>query len=140
MSNHFADPSLMGILMSSLTPCNNDLYTSNLTHLPVLAVHGTDDDNVPPWHGREHVALISAWEGEQCAVKMFEVPNRSHWWNDVFRETEVLRWIAELPEKRTWDEERKTGFTLTTANPMETGGRAGIRIIESEIPGRCVNW
>ena len=124
--------------MSSLTPYNNDLYTSNLVRLPVLAVHGTEDDNVPPWHGREHVALINAWEGDQDAIKLLELPKKRHWWNDVFREKEVLKWIAELPERRAWDEERKMGFTLTTANPLESGGRAGIRIIETVIPGRCV--
>ena len=67
---------------------------------------------------------------------MLEIPKRNHWWDDVFREEEVVKWINELGGKRDWDAERKKGFTLTTANPMESGGRAGIRILEMGIPGR----
>jgi hypothetical protein len=31
-----------------------------------------------------------------------------------------------------------TGFTLTTANPMESGSKGGVRILELEWPGRRV--
>jgi len=136
VSHHYADPALIGILQSSLTPYNNDLYASNLVNIPVLAVHGSDDDNVPPRHGRTHVALINAWEGDQKSLKMIEVSKRDHWWDDLFREKEVVKWIEEVPGKRNWEAERNAGFTLTTANPMESGARAGIRILEMITPGR----
>jgi hypothetical protein len=126
----------MGILSSALTPYDNDLHASNLAHIPVLAVHGSEDDNVPPRHSRLHVALISAWEGDQRDVKMVEVRKRGHWWDDVFREKEVEAFILGLAGKEGWDEQRKKGFTLTCANPLECGGRAGIRILELEMPGR----
>ncbi len=126
----------MGILMSALTPYNNDPYASNLAQIPVLAIHGSEDDNVPPRQCREHVALISAWEGDQKNIKLVEVTKRNHWWDDIFREEQVTKWIRDLPGKRSWDEDRANGFTLTTANPMECGGRAGIGILEMETPGR----
>ncbi|ODO08851.1 hypothetical protein L198_00585 [Cryptococcus wingfieldii CBS 7118] len=136
-STHYADPSLMGILSSSLTPYNNDLYTSNLADIPILAVHGTEDDNVPPRHSRAHAALISSWAGTPTSsVSVAEVPREKHWWDDVLRNAKVVDFINGLPSKATWDEQRKGGYTLTTANPEETGGRAGIRIVELDVPGR----
>jgi hypothetical protein len=141
-SGHFADPALLGILHSSLSPYNNDLYASNLAHIPILAVHGSDDDNVPPRHSRAHVALVSAWAGDQgtssSSIQLVEVLKKGHWWDDVFREKEVVEWLDGLCEKEGWDEQRKRGFTLTSANPQECGGRAGIRILELEAPGRWV--
>lgn len=128
----------MGILMSSLTPYNNDLHASNLAGIPVLAIHGAEDGNVPPKHSRAHVGIIASWEGEKNQVKMVEVQGEDHWWDEVFREPEVTRWIEDLgrKKKRTWEEEREEGFTLGIGNPQECRGRAGIRVLELNIPGR----
>ena len=133
-SQHFADPALMGILMASLSPYNNDLHLSNLAHVPLLAIHGGADDNVPPRHSRSQVALLSAWQGRD-SVKLVEVPGKPHFWEEIFHAKHVDEFIDNIPE-RTWDDDRKNGFTLTTANPEECGGRAGIRIVELDIPGR----
>jgi predicted esterase len=132
---HYADPSLVGILNSALAPYNNDLYASNLASVPVLAVHGADDDNVPPRHGRSHAAVVASWAGE-ANVKFVEVPNVGHVWDGVLRHPTILEFLTNLPRKRTMDEVRDAGFTLATANPDETGAKAGIRIVELAVPGR----
>jgi hypothetical protein len=128
----------MGILLSSLTPYNNDLYASNLAHIPVLAIHGSDDENVPPRHSRQHVALIEAWSRNRENCKLMEVPKKGHWWDEVLSLPDVYEFIenpSKMP-KRDWEADRKKGFTLTTANPDECGGRSGVRILELTIPGR----
>nr|XP_018263092.1 uncharacterized protein I303_04583 [Kwoniella dejecticola CBS 10117]OBR85250.1 hypothetical protein I303_04583 [Kwoniella dejecticola CBS 10117] len=137
-SRHYADPSLMGILSSSLSSYNNDLYLSNLANIPILVVHGSEDDNVPPRHSRSYVNIISSWAGQQDGgpARLLEVPKKGHWWDDVLRSDQVIEFIKDLPHKKSWDEQRKVGFTLTTANPQESGGRAGVRIVELDIPGR----
>ncbi|ORY33999.1 hypothetical protein BCR39DRAFT_518090 [Naematelia encephala] len=137
-SHHYADPALMGILMSALTPYNNDLYSSNLAHIPIMAVHGSVDTNVTPRHGRAQVGLIASWEGQHDKIRLLEVPGEYHWWDEIFRQPAVSDWIHEVQsqKRRTWEQDRKEGFTLTTANPDETGGRAGIRIVELDTPGR----
>lgn len=135
-SSHYADPVLMGILQSALTPYNNDLYASSLARLPVLAIHGADDDNVPPRHSRQHVALIQAWEGDCSHRKLVEVPAKGHWWDDVLKQPEVYDFIANLSTGRDWLADRQRGFTLTTANPEESGSRSGVRIVELRQPGR----
>ncbi|OCF36867.1 hypothetical protein I316_01464 [Kwoniella heveanensis BCC8398] len=137
-STHYADPALVGILSSSLAPYNNDLYLSNLVDIPILIIHGSEDDNVPPRHSKAYVNLISSWAGKQASdtVKLVEIPRKGHWWEDVLRSTHVTDFIVDLPPQKSWDEQRRQGFTLTTANPQESGGRAGIRIVELDIPGR----
>jgi hypothetical protein len=128
----------MGILQSALTPYNNDLHLSNLTNIPALAIHGSVDSNVPPRHGRSYASIINSWTGKPDAAKMIEVDGEDHWWDGVFREEGVKRFIQDLPDKETWEEDRTQGFTLTCANPDECGGRAGIRIVELTTPGRLV--
>jgi hypothetical protein len=120
----------MGILNSALTPYNNDLHLSNLANIPALAIHGSVDTNVPPQHSRSYAALIDAWTGDKDSVQMVEVEGEDHWWDGVFKGEEFSRFAKILPEDRSWDDDRKRGFTLTCANPEECGGRAGIRIGE----------
>ncbi|KAK8864370.1 hypothetical protein IAR55_001618 [Kwoniella newhampshirensis] len=136
-SNHYADPALLGILHSALTPYNNNLHASNLSNIPIVVVHGANDDNVPPRHSRAHVALISAWAGQRSSsVTMVEIPKMGHWWDEVLNNEFVIKFIEDLPRKQSWDEQRRTGYTLTVGNPQECGGRAGIRVVELDIPGR----
>lgn len=89
-SSHFVDPSLWGILQSSLTSFDNDLQASNAAHVPLMLVHGTEDENVsifravclydcmllltclhvqvPVWHSRELKALVDRWTGNTSSV------------------------------------------------------------------------
>lgn len=138
--HHHADPALMGILMSSLSPYNNDLHLSNLVGIPCLALHGGSDGNVPPRHSRAYASIIDAWQHDASAVEIVEVPGEDHWWNGMIRHPKVLAFIRRVlsTAKPDWDAERKMGFTLTAVTPEENGGRAGIRIVEVDTPGRCV--
>ena len=136
VSGHFADPALMGILRASLTAYDNDLHASNLVGIPILAIHGADDDNVPPRHSRAHIATIAAWAGSQDHLTLLEVPKKGHIWSDIFKEPEVKQWMDRLGLRDSWQEQLKKGFTLTCANPQECGGRAGVKISALEQPGR----
>ncbi|KAG6334879.1 hypothetical protein ID866_4203 [Astraeus odoratus] len=55
---HFIDPFLRAVLETSLTPDDNDVFMSNLAGIPILALQGGADDNVPPWHTRELVGVL----------------------------------------------------------------------------------
>lgn len=136
VSHNYADPALMGLLLAALAPYNNDLYASNLASVPVLAVHGAADDNVPPRHGRTHAALVAAWTRGGADIQYVEVPHKGHWWEGGFAMPKIQEFIATLPPKRPMDQVRRSGFTLASANPDEAGGKAGIRIAELAVPGR----
>lgn len=53
---------LISILDAALTPYDNPIYASNLVGMPVLTVHGSDDDNVPVWHSRAVRGLMRGWD------------------------------------------------------------------------------
>ena len=131
----------MGVLHASLTPYNNDLHLSNLVHIPVLALHGSSDGNVPPRHSRLQASIVDSWAGKSDRVKFVEVEGQDHWWPGMFETPEVKECIHELQRapKRSWKEIREEGFTLTCGNPDECGGLAGIRITELVTPGRWVS-
>jgi len=128
----------MGVLSAALSPYNNDLYLSNLVHVPCLALHGGADTNVPPRHSRAYAEIISSWQHDKSAVEVVEVEGKDHWWDGMMRHPQIAAFIQRVIEsgKRSWEEERRSGYTLTTACPDESGGRAGIRIVELETPGR----
>jgi hypothetical protein len=72
-----------------------------------------------------------------------EVAGKSHWWPDVFHSKTVAKFLGDLPGQPSFQVEIESlmtllreGFTVTTANPQESGGLGGIRIVELETPGR----
>lgn len=136
-SRHFADHALLSLLQTSLSPYANDLHLTNLTHIPVLAVHGADDDNVPPRHGRSMISTLTAYsDGDDSCIEYLEVAKQGHWWADVLKERVVSEWMDRLPEKESRETQLNRGFELTVVNADDCGGRAGVRILEVEVPGR----
>lgn len=138
VSSHFADPALVGILNASLTPFNNDLYLSNLANVPCLALHGGADGNVPPRHSRVYASTINSWSRDKDAVEVVEADGEDHWWDDMLKHPRIMDFIRRVVQtkKRSINDERARGFTLTTACVEETGCKAGIQIIELETPGK----
>ena len=58
---------------------NTLMLTENALNLPILAVEGRADDNVPPQQPKMLVDLL-ARRGYDVSYK--EVPGMGHWWND----------------------------------------------------------
>lgn len=135
-SRHYADPALLNLLRTSLAPYANGLDLTNLVHIPVLAVHGGDDDNVPPRHSRAYVATLASYAGSEDCVRLLEVEKKGHWWADVLKQREVVEWIERLPGKESAVAQLERGFELMCVNPDECGGRAGVRVLEVDVPGR----
>jgi len=138
VSSHFADPALLGILSASLTPYNNDLYLSNLAHVPCIALHGGADGNVPPRHSRIYASTINSWSKDKDAVEVVEVEGKDHWWDGILNHPRVSDFIRGVigTKRRSFGDERRKGFTLTTACVEETGYKAGTRVVELETPGK----
>ncbi|KIJ69668.1 hypothetical protein HYDPIDRAFT_24484 [Hydnomerulius pinastri MD-312] len=154
---HFADPSLRAVLESSLTPDDNDLFVGNLVGMPVLAIHGGADDNVPPWHTRELVGILKTWD-PHADVTYHEDPGQPHWYFEVLFNKHVQAFLdrvyfssstppsphspltpspvsfsSEDSESNVKSAPRK--FTLTVAVPAESGSLNGWRIRALETPG-----
>ncbi|KAL7415318.1 hypothetical protein BDY24DRAFT_382543 [Mrakia frigida] len=137
-SSHFVDPSLWGILLSSLASFDNDIHASNAAHLPFMLVHGREDDNVPVWHSRELKSLVDRWTGNVSSVVLQEIPEQSHWFDGILSSPEARSFLNKQlvltgPPK---DAYLKEGFTLTCANVDENGSKGGWKILELDQPGR----
>ncbi len=143
VGRHFTDPALQGLLHSSLTMFENDLFASNLAGLDLLVKYGSADANVPPWNSKDMAMTVDGWNrrsGLESKVKVSEVPGRPHWWNELFSEADVQSAIEAAclltnnPGYKMPDTPQN--FTLTVANPAEAGSKGGWRISELDVPGR----
>lgn len=135
-SNHFADPALLGVLQSSLTPYNNEIYVSNLASVPMIVVHGAEDDNVPAHHSRTYIETLRDWGRLAADVTYVEVPKKGHYWDGILTHPKILEFLENLPQKRSVAEVREKGFSLACANPDEMSSKGAIRILELAVPGR----
>ncbi|KAJ6618285.1 hypothetical protein B0H10DRAFT_2164198 [Mycena sp. CBHHK59/15] len=138
-SAHFIDPAVRAILESSLTPDDNDLFSSNLVDTPVLAIHGGDDDNVPVWHSREAVSVLQTWNAD-ANVTFREDPKQLHWYSSVLKvRTSKLyftRFLDDVLQSSAHRRSRSKSFTLTVAVPAESGSLHGWKIERLNVPGR----
>ena len=74
----FADPARLVFRDMALRPDNTPAMLANALNLPLFILHGADDDNVPPVHGRQ----FATWLDELGYSYQFkEVPGVKHWWN-----------------------------------------------------------
>ncbi|KAG5645052.1 hypothetical protein DXG03_007231 [Asterophora parasitica] len=134
-SGHYIDPALRALLESSLTPDDNDLHLSNLVDIPVLAIHGGDDRNVPAWHSRESVSILQARGAKNATLQ--EDAGEDHWYSTVFCNQIVEEFLGRLLRGAARFE-TATGreFTLTVSEPSASGSLHGWRIESLALPGR----
>ncbi|KAJ7236724.1 hypothetical protein B0H12DRAFT_124090 [Mycena haematopus] len=134
-SAHFVDPAVRAILESSLTPDDNDLFLSNLVDVPVLAVHGGNDDNVPVWHSREAVSVLLAWNAD-ANVTFKEDARQLHWYPSVLKNNQVQAFLDDVLQTASRNRPSSKAFTLTVAVPAESGSLHGWKIERLSVPGR----
>ncbi|RDB21028.1 hypothetical protein Hypma_011398 [Hypsizygus marmoreus] len=135
-SAHYIDPALRTILESSLTPDDNDLYLSNLVDIPVLAIHGGNDENVPVWHSREAMSILQTRGPNANANVIFhEDPGQGHWYPSVFDNEHVQTFMDSVlsTQERILPASK---FTLTVSVPSESGSLHGWKIESLLLPGR----
>ncbi len=74
------DPDLNRLWRLALREENTVLLARNATNLPVFAVVGSADDNVPPQQPRMLVSMLRLLGNDQ--VEFHELPGQPHWWGD----------------------------------------------------------
>jgi hypothetical protein len=143
LGRHFSDPLLDGLLHTSLSAFENDLFASNLAAIDLLIKYGSADANVPPWNSKDMAMIVDGWNrrsGLFGKVTVSEAPDKPHWWDAVFSEDDVLSAIesrcSSLNNPGFQMPMMPESFTLTVANPGEAGSKGGWQIIEIETPGR----
>lgn len=74
-----------------------------------------------------------------CYSSLTEEPGRPHWYPDVLSSSTVQTFLSSVLENTSWPSIPTNHFTLTVANPSESGSFHGFSIRELEIPGRLVS-
>ncbi|KAK2467077.1 hypothetical protein APHAL10511_001335 [Amanita phalloides] len=133
-SAHYIDPALRAVLESALTPDDNDIHLSNLVGTPVCAVHGGDDENVPVWHTREAIGILTTWSAESDVLYQ-EAKGQGHWYSSVFRNGTVRSFLNKILLEPSQNVTPKI-FTISVASPAEQGSVYGWRVKQLIIPGR----
>ena len=59
---HFTEPTLQGILGTSLAGGDNDLFLGNLASRRTRIFHGGDDENVPVWNSRKAFDILRTYD------------------------------------------------------------------------------
>uniref|UniRef100_D8PW24 Peptidase S9 prolyl oligopeptidase catalytic domain-containing protein n=1 Tax=Schizophyllum commune (strain H4-8 / FGSC 9210) TaxID=578458 RepID=D8PW24_SCHCM len=138
---HYADPALNGILDASFAADDNDLFLTNLADIPIYAIHGGADENVPVWHTRELVSTLKTLN-PKADVTYREDPGQPHWYDGIFDERvdafidRVLSSPTALAAPASPYSKAIERFTLTVASPTESGTLHGWAVEELAVPGR----
>jgi poly(3-hydroxybutyrate) depolymerase len=74
----FADPNCARIFDQCASPDRTERLLENLRNVPVLAVQGGNDDDVPPTHAR---LLTGILEQMGYDARLWEEPDQPHWWD-----------------------------------------------------------
>ncbi len=72
-------PNCSRIFEQCTSPDRTMRLLPNLRNTPVLAVHGGNDDNVPPTHGRLLTGMLGRMGYD---VSYWEEPGMGHWWDN----------------------------------------------------------
>ncbi|CAO0800828.1 unnamed protein product [Mucor circinelloides] len=135
VGNSYSDPWLRGILESSIAEYNNDLHLSNMVNIAVLPRVGTQDDNVPPLHTRKYVRILNSHLQQPTAIKTSEVLGQGHWWDTVFDDKTVQRFLDQYSSPQQKKRELNE-FCITLMNPAGNGSVYGIHVEQMMIPYR----
>ncbi|KAH7107482.1 hypothetical protein BKA62DRAFT_683529 [Auriculariales sp. MPI-PUGE-AT-0066] len=140
---HFTDPEILSTLKAAMAGDDNDLTAGNLVGMPILALHGGSDENVPTYHTRELVSTIRTWSkisgyGDPH-LSFIEMPGRPHWFDGYFAsvpETQQFLDVATRLSSMPQYPLPPCQWTHTVMWPGETGSLHGFRVLEVEVPGR----
>lgn len=154
-SEIFSPPEVNRILDMCSATDRTELLLENLINTPVLAVHGTIDDNVPATHPR---LLIGTLEKMGYSAKIIEQPEAGHWWDfnverpgtDAVDAEEIIAFAKDKVRVESPDEVSFVGYDLANENRQywvrvlsqeKLYGRTAVygRIIGSDITLRTLN-
>ncbi|EGG21694.1 hypothetical protein DFA_01580 [Cavenderia fasciculata] len=123
------DPSLRGLLMSSIADADADIHASNMVGIPIIARYGGADTIVSPWHSRRMARMVNELSGNLSAVQISEVPGMSHWFTGMFDAPVMDDFYIASTTSPTFPDIPQT-ITITVMNPGISGSRANIQILQ----------
>ncbi|EGG22604.1 hypothetical protein DFA_04734 [Cavenderia fasciculata] len=132
----YVDPVLQGLLMASISDEDNDLYSTNLVGIPLMARYGQNDTNVNPWHSRRMARMTAEQSENATAVVISEIPNQGHWFNGILGDDYMQAFYNSIVGNGLNLPPIPKTITITSTNPSSAGTRANIMILQTQIPSR----
>ncbi|KAK5583864.1 hypothetical protein RB653_005468 [Dictyostelium firmibasis] len=122
----WSHPMIRYILDSVVSQNDADFHSPHLINIPIIIRMGSDDDNVPPFHGRRLLRLYDQLTHNTSIGLISEIPGEGHWFNGVvddaimqaFLSKYSLSGIPLLPDR----------FLINCLNPGSFQGKGGISI------------
>jgi Prolyl oligopeptidase family. len=96
----------------------------NLLNLPVVILHGGEDEVVPPFHSRLMADIAKRYG---VTFKYIEVPKKGHWWDGVLDYERAWKELLSLKVNRK-------GKVFVTFSLNVSDSAFGIKILEVERP------
>lgn len=138
--NGYLDLELKAILERCMIEGNTELAADNLKGLPVLVRQGSQDRTVTPFLNRR-MARNALEAGAK--VEISEIIGQGHWWWDTKEPNDggvvndaIMRAFSTKSMKTLELPPLPTSFRVTVINPSSFSGRAGIRVLQTEVPFR----
>ncbi|KAM0713690.1 hypothetical protein Q7P37_010652 [Cladosporium fusiforme] len=131
-----ADPARSAIVQASLNSYRHELLLGNAKSIPILQQHGSADDNVPPYHSRLMHQLLPQSGADST---YFEMEGKPHYWDGVMTTNPLTQFFKYVLARQTESSDKSSrigNFTVTSANPGDTGPKNGIQILGLTVPGR----
>jgi len=126
-------PSVRALLDASLSSYRHEMLLDNVKGISILQQHGSIDDNVPAFHSRLMNQLINT---QGANASYIELPGKNHWFDGIIT-TQPLREFFEQELNNFAQLLRAPeAFTLTVANPADSGPKFGVEILYLRRPGQ----
>ncbi|KAL9620276.1 MAG: hypothetical protein Q9160_005175 [Pyrenula sp. 1 TL-2023] len=133
---HEMEPIVSSILHAARMSFKHELLVENLRGIPILAQHGSSDDNVPVYHSRLMKSLIHETSAEATYV---ELPGKGHWFDGVMTTEDLKAFYRAALNTKTLQKQLPIDFTIVVADSDDFGTKGGLGIDQVVSPARLAS-
>ncbi|RMY68398.1 hypothetical protein D0863_07157 [Hortaea werneckii] len=129
------DPGKDAVIQASLNSYKHELLLENAQGIPILQQHGSEDDNVPPYHSR---LLSELLEQADVATEYHEMPGKPHWWDGVMTTKSLQTFYHRILDallRSSWLAQNND-FVVVSTGQGDMGPKNGVSILSTTTPGQ----
>ncbi|KAI4816152.1 hypothetical protein E4T44_10600, partial [Aureobasidium sp. EXF-8845] len=126
-------PAVRALLDTSLSSYRHELLLDNVKGISILQQHGSIDDNVPAFHSRLMNQQITV-HGANASYA--ELPGKNHWFDGIMTTQPLSEFFENELNNFARPLHAPEAFTLTVANPADSGPKFGVEILYLRRPGQ----
>ncbi|KAI7218304.1 alpha/beta-hydrolase [Hortaea werneckii] len=129
------DPGKDAVIQASLNSYRHELLLENAKGVPILQQHGSEDDNVPPYHSR---LLSELLEQAGVATEYYEMPDKPHWWDGAMTTKPLqnfYRRVLDAPFTLS-SLAQNNDFVVVSTGQGDVGPKNGVSVLSTITPGQ----